>query len=166
MKALLLATLTLLIAACQEYPERTLDDINGDSKPGACQQIKYMSNISVQVGSQSDMPANLSGSVNDSLILDECALGNNTRSYSIVKNGPRLVTIGIWVDSSPALNRELFDAKGKPRDNMLIHLKLKGRNNCGDREVAVAEIHRILNWQPVYASGKSCGVSGYTAVVD
>ena len=166
MKTLLLVIATLFIAACQAYPERTLNDINSDGKPGACQQIKYMSNISVQIASQSDLPANLSGSVNENLVLDECTLGNNTPSYSIVKNGPRLVTIGLWVDSSPALNRELFDGQGKPRDNTFIHLKLKGRGRCGDRDVTVAEVHRVLNWQPVYASGKACGISGYTAIVE
>lgn len=155
---------TLLFSACQQFPEQTLNDIGG--KPGVCQQYKYASNISIQVATQSDMPANLSGSVNDNLVIDECTLGNNTSAYSIVKNGPRLVTIGIWVDNAPSLNREFFDQKGKPVDNSFVHLRLKGRGKCGEREVAVSEVHHILNWQPVYASGKECGISGYTAVVD
>lgn len=163
MKLLGLFFSIFLFAACQQYPEQTLNDIGG--KPGACQQYKYVSNISIQIATQSDMPANLSGSVNDGLVIDECAFGNNTSSYSIVKNGPRLVTIGIWVDNAPSLNRQLFDKQGKPVDNTFVHLTLRGRARCGDREASVAEVHRILNWKPVYASGKECGISGYTAVV-
>lgn len=163
MKILGLIFSSFFFAACQQFPEQTLNDING--KPGVCQQYKYASNISIQVATQSDMPANISGSVNDGLVIDECSLGNNTSSYSIVKNGPRLVTIGVWVDNAPSLNRELFDGQGKPRDNTFVHLKLKGRTRCGDREAAVAEVHHVLDWKPVYASGKECGISGYTAVV-
>ncbi len=167
MITLLALAAILTLAGCQQYPEQTLNDIDGDGKPdNECPQYKYASNISLQFTASNNLPAKLSGSVNDKLALDECTFGNNALDYSIVKNDARTVTIAIWVDNNASLRRELFDGSGKPRANSFIHFKLMGKSHCTDSDVSIGEIHRVLSWEPVYAGGKACGISGYTAIIE
>ncbi len=141
----------------------------GDSGVGkTCTQMGSSFDLRVQVKSSTPLPAYLAVALNGaSSNVDECG-GEISFSGGVEVSADRFeATVVINLDGDPSAFFVYFpDGSSEPQSN-LASLSFLSRGTCADAPAEFNQLHdQQITWEPVYANGKSCGVTSHRGTVN